>query len=52
MIMLIDELRAKREIIVSTALEYGASNVKVFGSVARRKEKGDSDYEYAFHLDP
>jgi predicted nucleotidyltransferase len=44
--MPLDELlRAKREDILQTARKYGASNVRVFGSVARGEadEKSDID---------
>lgn len=44
--MSFDELlRAKRESILETARKYGASNVRVFGSVARGEADQQSDID-------
>ena len=41
-----DLLRDKREAILRIAEQYGASNVRVFGSVARGEARPDSDIDY------
>lgn len=43
--MLIDELRNKKDLIISIAHKYGAKEVKVFGSVARKEETAESDVD-------
>ena len=44
--MPLDELlKAKREDILRTAAEYGAYNVRVFGSVARSEADAESDID-------
>jgi uncharacterized protein len=43
--MSIDELRARRSEILSLASQYGACNVRVFGSVARGDDHADSDID-------
>jgi hypothetical protein len=40
-----DLLRDKREAILRIAAYYGASNVRVFGSVARGEARPDSDVD-------
>ena len=40
-----DLLRDKREAILRLAEQYGASNVRVFGSVARGEARPDSDID-------
>ena len=42
---LLDELRSKREKIYDIASEYGVSNIRIFGSVARGEESEDSDVD-------
>jgi len=44
--MLLDELQAKREIISALGNRYGAKHIRVFGSVARREERSDSDVDF------
>lgn len=39
-------LREKREDILSIANMYGASNVRVFGSVARGEADAESDIDF------
>ncbi|MGD9890111.1 MAG: nucleotidyltransferase family protein [Dehalococcoidia bacterium] len=39
------DLRARREEILRIAAAYGASNVRVFGSVARGDAQADSDID-------
>ena len=51
--MRIDELLAeKREEILDVAAEHGAHNVRVFGSVARREDSGDSDIDFLVDMEP
>lgn len=44
--MLLDEIRRKREIIERLGHQYGARRMRVFGSVARREERADSDVDF------
>ncbi|GAA6623534.1 nucleotidyltransferase family protein [Scytonema sp. NUACC26] len=49
----IDEiLKAYREEILRIAAEYGAYNVRVFGSVARGEARLDSDVDFLVELEP
>jgi len=49
----IDEiLKAYREEILRIAAQYGAYNVRVFGSVARGEAKPDSDVDFLIELEP
>ena len=48
--MLIDELHAKKVAIIALASRYGARRIRVFGSVARRKERPDSDVDFLVDL--
>jgi predicted nucleotidyltransferase len=43
-------LRRRRKAILETAAKYGASNVRVFGSVARGEERTDSDVDFLVDL--
>lgn len=43
--MVLDDLRERRESILNVAAEYGASNVRVFGSVANGEAEPDSDVD-------
>ena len=45
-------LQTHREAILRMAGEHGASNVRVFGSVARGDERPDSDIDFLGNLDP
>jgi predicted nucleotidyltransferase len=44
--MLLDTLRHQREAILALGSQYGASHVRVFGSVARGEERPDSDIDF------
>lgn len=44
--MLLDELRGKKETIAALGGQYGARRIRVFGSVARREERPDSDVDF------
>jgi hypothetical protein len=43
--MTLDDLRARRDEILRLAEQHGASNVRVFGSVARGDARPDSDVD-------
>jgi predicted nucleotidyltransferase len=45
-------LHAKREEILRTAAQHGASNVRVFGSVARGEAGPSSDIDFLVELGP
>jgi predicted nucleotidyltransferase len=42
----LDDLRAKRNEILRLAEQYGATNVRVFGSVARGDARSNSDIDF------
>jgi predicted nucleotidyltransferase len=44
--MLLDDLHEKKKIIEELAAHYGARRIRVFGSVARREERPDSDIDF------
>ncbi len=44
--MLLDELRAKKEVIATLCSQYGARRMRVFGAVARGEEQPDSDVDF------
>lgn len=44
--MLLDELHSQRETIQKLGRRYGARRIRVFGSVARREERADSDVDF------
>ena len=44
--MLLDELRLNKNRIEALARQYGARHIRVFGSVARREERPDSDVDF------
>ena len=46
-----DILKARREDILRIAAKYGASNVRVFGSVARGEEGPESDVDLLIELE-
>jgi uncharacterized protein len=46
------ELRARREEILRIAATHGATNVRVFGSVARGQARPDSDLDLLVELEP
>ena len=48
-----DELvRNKREEVLQVARRHGASNVRVFGSVARGEASPDSDVDFLVDMEP
>ena len=47
----IDQLRARRDEIVTVAAHHGAHNVRVFGSVARGDARPDSDIDILVVVD-
>lgn len=52
MISLEDLQREKREDILSIAEKYGAYNVRVFGSIARREADAESDIDFLVDMEP
>ncbi len=42
----------KREEILRIAAQHGASNVRIFGSVARGEARSDSDVDFLVELEP
>jgi len=50
--MHLSELRAKREAILAIAAKHGATNVRVFGSVARDEATDTSDVDFLVDLTP
>ncbi len=40
-----DDLHRRRDVLVAIAARHGASNLRLFGSVARREERDDSDVD-------
>lgn len=47
-----DTLKNKRSEILAIAARYGASNIRVFGSVARGEENPDSDIDFLVEIEP
>ncbi len=45
-------VRDKRDEILRAAARHGASNVRVFGSVARREVDDQSDIDFLVEMDP
>jgi predicted nucleotidyltransferase len=45
-------LKEKREEILRLAAKYGASNVRIFGSVARRQAGPESDIDFLIDMEP
>lgn len=50
--MLLDELRAQKNVIAALCKQYGARRMRVFGSVARREERPDSDVDFLVEFPP
>jgi hypothetical protein len=48
----IRRLRERREALLQASRSHGARHVRVFGSVARRDERPDSDVDFLVELDP
>lgn len=49
---LLERLRAQKADIVTVAVKYGASNIRVFGSVARGEANEQSDIDLLVDLEP
>ena len=47
-----DLLKIKREEILKVALQRGAKNVRIFGSVVRGETTSDSDIDFLVDLEP
>ena len=47
-----DQLLGMRHVILQTAREGGAHDVRLFGSVARGEERPDSDIDFLVTLEP
>ena len=52
MTMLLETLQSQKAQILEIADKYGASNIRVFGSVARGEANGDSDIDLLVDLEP
>ncbi|MFQ4134712.1 nucleotidyltransferase family protein [Nodosilinea sp. PGN35] len=52
MVLSLESLQANRAKILALAEKYGASNVRVFGSVARGEAQEDSDVDFLIDLEP
>ena len=48
----LDQIRLKKESIVNIAKKYGISNIRIFGSVARKEETSKSDVDFLIDLEP
>ena len=48
--MLLDQLRQMKTSLNSMTAQFGASHLRVFGSVARGEEKPDSDVDFLVDL--
>ncbi|MBN1555382.1 MAG: nucleotidyltransferase family protein [Phycisphaerae bacterium] len=49
--MSLNDIRSRREEILAIAARYGASQVRVFGSISRGEETPASDVDLLVHLD-
>jgi len=47
-----DLLREKRTEILRTAIEHGAYNIRIFGSVARGEAEAASDVDFLVDMEP
>jgi predicted nucleotidyltransferase len=50
--LLSEHLQAQREVILGIARQHGASNVRVFGSVARGEATATSDVDFLVDIEP
>jgi predicted nucleotidyltransferase len=48
----LEQLRSRREEILEIARRYGASQVRVFGSVARGEANAESDIDFLVKFEP
>jgi hypothetical protein len=49
---LLQLLQTRRNEILDVAARYGASNVRIFGSVVRGEDRVDSDIDFLIDLEP
>jgi hypothetical protein len=47
-----DLVKAKRKEILEMAARHGAKRIRIFGSVARREARPDSDVDFLVDLEP
>jgi len=47
-----EEIQRQRDIVLGIAGRYGATNLRLFGSVARGEERPDSDVDLLIDLSP
>jgi hypothetical protein len=47
-----DEIQRQRDTLLGIACRYGASNLRLFGSVVRGEEQPDSDVDLLIDLSP
>jgi predicted nucleotidyltransferase len=47
-----EEIQRQRDVVLGIARRYGASNLRLFGSVARAEERPDSDVDLLIDLGP
>jgi predicted nucleotidyltransferase len=47
-----EEIKAQRDIMLDIAGRHGATNLRLFGSVARGEERPDSDVDLLIDLSP
>jgi predicted nucleotidyltransferase len=52
MMSLREEIQRQRDIVLSIAGRHGATNLRLFGSVARGEERPDSDVDLLIDLSP
>ncbi len=50
--MLLDDIRSRRDLISDLGHKYGARRIRLFGSVARREERPDSDVDFLVDFPP
>lgn len=48
---LLDDIQARRDLVLAIAARHGASNVRLFGSVLRHEERPDSDVDLLVDLE-
>jgi predicted nucleotidyltransferase len=51
-VVTLESLRARRDELMAIAAKRGASNLRVFGSVARGEARPDSDVDFLVDLEP
>ncbi|MBE9140501.1 nucleotidyltransferase family protein [Nodosilinea sp. LEGE 07088] len=52
MVVSLESLKANWAEILALAEKYGASNIRIFGSVARGEAQADSDVDFLIDLEP